>query len=192
MAQLDFIYGLARLLLFMPKSSSATMLIPIERVERSILMIRGRKVMLDSDLAQLYGVLTERLNEQVRRNLERFPSDFAFYLTHEEYLRLIPQIAGSKAARGGRRKLPLVFTEHGALMAANVLKSSVAIQASIHVVRAFSRLRELLASHHDLARKLQSLERKYDERFLVVFKELRKLMTPPPVPERPPIGFGRP
>ena len=169
----------------------ATTLIPTEHVERSILIVRERKVMLDSDLARLYGVLTERLNEQVRRNHERFPSDFAFQLTPNEYLHLIPQFAGSSQKHGGRRKLPFVFTEYGALMAANVLKSPVAIQASIHVVRAFSRLRELLASHQDLAIKLKALERKYDERFLVVFKELRKLMTPPPLPPRRPIGFGR-
>ena len=165
--------------------------IPLERIERSILLVRGHRVMLDFDLANLYGVLTERLNEQVRRNIDRFPGDFVFQLTAKEYMFLIPQIAGSKRGRGGRRKLPFVFTEHGALMVANVLKSQTAVRTSIQVVRTFMRLREMLSSHKDLARKLADMEKKYDKRFLVVFTELRKLMTPPPVQSSRPIGFGK-
>jgi len=153
-------------------------LIPIERIEKAIYLIRGEKVILDSDLAALYGVTTTRLNEQVRRNLERFPEDFAFRLTREEFGGLISQIARSSSKHGGRRKLPLVFTEHGAIMAANVLNSRTAVTASVQVVRAFVRLRQLLSSNAELAGKLNELEQKYDRQFKVVFDAIRKLMTP--------------
>ena len=152
--------------------------VPVEAIERKILLIRGRKVMLDSDLAKLYGVPTFRFNEQVRRNLKRFPEDFMFQLTKDEHRSLISQFAISKIGRGGRRFLPYVFTEHGALMAANVLKSEKAIEASIYVVRAFAKLREMIASHKDLARRLAELEKKYDSQFKVVFDAIRQLMEP--------------
>ena len=162
--------------------------VPVEAIERKILLIRGRKVMLDSDLAKLYGVPTFRFNEQVRRNLKRFPEDFMFQLTKDEHRSLISQFAISKIGRGGRRFLPYVFTEHGALMAANVLKSEKAIEASIYVVRAFAKLREMIASHKDLARRLAELEKKYDAQFKVVFDAIRQLMEPAkPKPRR--IGF---
>jgi len=162
--------------------------VPVEAIERKILLIRGRKVMLDSDLAKLYGVPTFRFNEQVRRNLKRFPEDFMFQLTKDEHRSLISQFAISKIGRGGRRFLPYVFTEHGALMAANVLKSEKAIEASIYVVRAFAKLREMIASHKDLARRLAELEKKYDSQFKVVFDAIRQLMEPlPSKPRR--IGF---
>ena len=162
--------------------------VPVEAIERKILLIRGRKVMLDSDLAKLYGVPTFRFNEQVRRNLKRFPEDFMFQLTKDEHRSLISQFAISKIGRGGRRFLPYVFTEHGALMAANVLKSEKAIEASIYVVRAFAKLREMIASHKDLARRLAELEKKYDAQFKVVFDAIRQLMEPfPSKPRR--IGF---
>jgi len=162
--------------------------VPVEAIERKILLIRGRKVMLDSDLAKLYGVPTFRFNEQVRRNLKRFPEDFMFQLTKDEHRSLISQFAISKIGRGGRRFLPYVFTEHGALMAANVLKSEKAIEASIYVVRAFAKLREMIASHKDLARRLAELEKKYDSQFKVVFDAIRQLMEPAkPKPRR--IGF---
>ena len=146
--------------------------------------------MLDSDLAAVYGVTTKRLNEQVKRNRKRFPDDFMFQLTKEETEFLRSQIATLKTGRGQHRKYrPHAFTEHGAVMLASVLNSPVALQASVQVVRAFIRLRELLATHKDLATKLAELERKYDSQFKVVFDAIRKLMTPPPGPERPRMGF---
>ena len=161
--------------------------IPVERIEQIILAIRGERVIVDSELAKLYGITTARLNQQVRRNLERFPADFMFKLTKEEYDSLMLQIATSKG-RGGRRKLPFVFTEHGAIMAANVLNSERAVRASVEVVRAFVHLRQLLGSNKELARKLDELERKYDRQFKIVFDAIRQLMTPPEHKRRK-IGF---
>ncbi len=162
-------------------------LVPVERIERVILSIRGEKVMLDSDLAELYGVETKRLNEQVRRNLNRFPPDFMFQLTPQEWESLRSQFATLK--RGAHRKyLPYVFTEHGALMLANVLNSERAAQTSVQVVRAFVRLRQMLTSNAELARKLAALENKYDAQFKVVFDAIRQLMSPPARPKRE-IGF---
>ncbi|MBI4468853.1 MAG: ORF6N domain-containing protein [Acidobacteria bacterium] len=152
------------------------------------MLIRGHKVMLDADLAELYGVNTKRLNEQVKRNLGRFPTDFMFQLTRKEAEALRSQIATSKAGRGGRRTLPYAFTEHGAVMLASVLSSPIAVQASIQVVRAFVRLREILATHKELARKMDAMEKKYDTQFKVVFDAIRQLMAPP-VSKRRPIGF---
>ncbi len=152
--------------------------IPVERIERAILLVRGQKVMLDADLAKLYASSTKRLNEQVKRNRDRFPNDFMFRLSRDEWDCLRSQIATSKMGRGGRRVPPYAFTEHGAIMAANVLNSPRAVQASIQVVRAFIRLRELLASHKELARRLDALEQRYDGQFKVVFDAIRKLMTP--------------
>ena len=165
-------------------------LIPSERIERSILLIRGQKVLLDSDLASLYGVTTKRLNEQVKRNTGRFPVDFMFQLNAEEHDALRSQIATLKTGRGQHRKYrPYVFTEHGAIMAANVLNSPRAIEMSVYVVRAFVRLREVLATHKDLARKLEELEQKYDAQFKIVFDAIRELMTPPPGAPKKQIGF---
>jgi len=165
-----------------------TGVIPVERIERAILSIRGEKVMLDSDLAELYGVETKRLNEQVRRNLHRFPRDFMFQLTAEEAESLRSQFATSNEGRGGRRYLPYAFSEHGALMLANVLNSERAAQTSVMVVRAFVRLRQMLASNAELARKLEAMEKKYDRQFKVVFDAIRQLMSPPE-PKRREIGF---
>lgn len=151
-------------------------------IERKIFMIRGHKVMLDADLAELYSVSTKRLNQQIGRNLERFPADFMFQLTAEESSALRLQIATSKKGRGGRRYTPYAFTEHGAIMAANVLNTKRAIEMSVFVVRAFIRLREILLAHKDLARRLDKLERKYDARFRRVFDAIRELMAPPPAP----------
>ena len=161
--------------------------VPAERIERAIFSIRGEKMMLDSDLAELYGVETKRLNEQVRRNPNRFPPDFMFQLTAEEWESLRSQFATLK--RGEHRKyLPYAFTEHGALMLANVLNSERAAQTSVMVVRAFVRLRQMLASNTELARKLAALENKYDAQFKVVFDAIRQLMSPPARPKRE-IGF---
>jgi hypothetical protein len=166
----------------------APSLIPIERIEQAIFLIRGEKVILDADLAKLYGVTTTRLNEQVKRNRDRFPEDFAFRLTKEEFAILMSQFATSSSPHGGRRKLPLAFTEHGAIMAANVLNSKRAVQASVQVVRVFVRLRQMLASNAELASKLAELEKKYDRQFKVVFDAIRRLMTPASL-AREQIGF---
>ena len=163
-------------------------LIPKEVIETRILLVRGQKVMLDSDLAMLYGVSTKRLNEQVRRNMRRFPADFMFQLTGEEYGRLRSQIATSNEQKGGRRYVPLVFTEYGVAMLSSVLHSERAIQVNIDIMRAFARLRGLLATHKDLARKLGELEQKYDAQFKVVFDAIRQLMAPPAKPKKQ-IGF---
>jgi hypothetical protein len=161
--------------------------IPMERIERAILFIRGEKVMLDSDLAEIYGVETGALNRAVKRNASRFPTDFMFQLTAEEAANLRCQF-GISSSYGGRRYLPYAFTEHGALMLANVLNSERAAQASVQVVRAFVRLRQMLASNAELARKLETLERKYDAQFKVVFDAIRELMSPATKPKRE-IGF---
>ena len=163
-------------------------LVPVERIERAIILVRGEKVMLDSELAKIYGVTTKRLNEQVRRNLNRFPSDFMFQLTLGEVESLRSQFATSNEGRGGRRYLPYAFTEHGALMLANVLNNERAAQTSVMVVRAFVRLRQLLSSNAELARKLEAMEKKYDAQFKVVFDAIRQLMSPPTSDSRP-IGF---
>lgn len=178
--------------------------VPVEGIAHAIHVIRGHRVMLDADLATLYGVTTKRLNQQLRRNRGRFPADFAFQLTVEEAQDLRLQIVTSNGApqtaalryqigtsnrlgRGGRRYLPYAFTEHGAVMLASVLNSPVAVEASIQVVRAFVQLRSMLAAHADLARKLAQLEQRYDSQFRVVFDAIRRLMEPPPEPKR--IGF---
>jgi len=163
---------------------------PDQVVERRILLARGQKVLLDSDLASLYGVTTKRLNEQVKRNIDRFPEDFMFQLTADEHDALRSQIATLKTGRGQHRKYPpFVFTEHGAIMAASVLNTSQAIEMSVYVVRAFVRLREILTTHKELARKLDDLEKKYDDQFRVVFDAIRQLMAPPPDTKKRRIGF---
>ena len=168
-------------------------LVPNERIEKAILIIRGHKVLLDEDLAKLYGVTVGRLNEAVKRNTERFPEDFMFQLAFHELRDLRSQIAISKKGRGGRRYLPYAFTEHGAIMAANVLNTQRAIEVSVYVVRAFVRLRQLLATNKELARKLAELERKlenHDDSIRSLFDAIRQLMTPDVLPHRR-IGFRR-
>jgi len=163
-------------------------LVPVERIERMVLFLRNQKVMLDFDLADVYGVSTKRLNEQVRRNIERFPADFMFQLTEQEFENLRSQIATAKLAM--RRNPPYAFTEHGAVMLANVLNSQTAIDASVQVVRVFIQLREMLASHKELSRRLDELEKKYDSQFQAVFEAIRELMTPPEK-EQKRIGFRK-
>jgi hypothetical protein len=162
-----------------------------EAVEGKILFIRGHRVMLDADLAEIYRVTTKRLNEQVKRNHSRFPEDFMFRLTAQEVGELNrSQIATGSQKHRDPRFPPYAFTEHGAVMLASVLNSTVAVEASIQVVRAFIRIRTILAAHKELARKLEELERKYDARFKVVFEAIRQLMRPElPEPSRRPIGF---
>ena len=167
------------------------LLIPMERIEQLIFLIRSQKVMLDSDLARIYGVTTARLNQQVKRNPDRFPSDFMFQLTQEEFSSLMLQSATSNIGHGGRRKRPYAFTEHGAIMLATVLNSPVAVRASLQVVRAFVRLREMLASNVVLAHKLAELERKlegHDQAIHNLFEAIRQLLAPQPKRRRQ-IGF---
>jgi len=181
--------------------SSDKALVPVERIERLIYLIRVQKVMLDSYLAEIYGVTTKRLNEQVGRNAGRFPPDFAFQLTPQEVANLKSQIATSSLEdrtkfpgahrHGGRRKLPYVFTEHGAIMLASVLNSPVAVEASVRVVRAFVRLREILASNRELSQRLDELERKlegHDDAIRNLFEAIRQLLSTPE-PKRRKIGF---
>ncbi len=157
--------------------NESTGIIPVERLERSILVIRGQKVMLDADLAELYGVPTKRLNEQVRRNADRFPEDFMFQLTEAEKRQVVAICDHLKRLRYSPN-LPYAFTEHGAVMLASVLNSPTAVQASISIVRAFLRLRQILSAQTDLSRKLASLEKKYDAQFKVVFDAVKRLMKP--------------
>jgi hypothetical protein len=164
-------------------------LIPVELIEKKILLIRGKKVMLDADLAELYQVETFNLNKAVKRNIDRFPQDFMFQLTKQEADSLRFQIGMSKTeGRGGRRYLPYVFTEHGVAMLSTVLNSERAVKVNIEIMRAFVRLRQMLASNAELARKLDALEKKYDAQFKVVFDAIRQLMTPPVTKKRK-IGF---
>lgn len=182
-------------------------MLPLEAITHRIVVVRSQKVLLDSDLAALYGVETKRFNEAVKRNLARFPADFMFQLSAEEFAALRSQFATSNApaGRGGRRYLPRAFTEHGAIMAASVLNSPRAIEVSMYVVRAFVRLRELATTHQDLAKRLDALEEKTEElamqhdtftrttrvQLKQVFDALREMMTPPE-PAKRPIGFVAP
>lgn len=162
------------------------------RVEDLILLMRGQRVMLDSDLAGIYGVGTGQLNQAVKRNAARFPTDFAFQLSAREFGALISQSVISKAGRGGRTKLPWVFTEHGALMLGNVLNSKVAAEASVRVVRAFVSMREQLAAHKELAGKLAELEGRmagHDRAIQNLFEAIRQLVEPPLPENRRQIGF---
>ena len=172
----------------------------VKRVERRIFLIRGQRVMLDSDLAELYGVPTKRLNEQVRRNITRFPPDFMFELTAGEgaslrsqaaILNLRSQIATSSLRHGGRRYFPLVFTEQGVAMLSSILNTKRAIQVNIAIMRVFVELRRMLATHKELARKLAELERRlegHDVQIRSLFEAIRQLMAPSAVPKRR-IGF---
>ena len=162
-------------------------LVPVERIQKAILFIRAEKVILDADLAALYGVSTKRLNEQVKRNRGRFPDDFMFQLTSDEKADVVANCDHLKKLKFSPN-LPYAFTEHGTIMAANVLNSERAVQASVEVVRAFVRLRRMLASNAELSRRFDELESKYDRKFKVVFDAIRQLMSPP-LPGRKQIGF---
>jgi phage regulator Rha-like protein len=165
--------------------------IPIKQIEKKILLLRGEKVMLDRDLAELYEVTTFNLNKAVKRNVARFPEDFMFQLREEEFIALKFQIGMSKqTGRGGRRYVPYAFTEQGVAMLSSVLRSKRAVQVNIEIMRTFARLRQMIASNKELARRLAELEKKYDRQFKVVFDAIRELMTPPKTPVRR-IGFHR-
>ncbi|MEW6002151.1 MAG: ORF6N domain-containing protein [Nitrospirota bacterium] len=169
-------------------------MIPIEIIERKIYLIRSQKIMLDNDLAELYGVKTFNLNKAVKRNIDRFPKDFMFQLTKEEADSLRFQIGMSKSeGRGGRRYLPYAFTEQGVAMLSSVLRSERAIHVNIAIMRVFVKLREFLSTHKELAHKLSELERKierHDEEIKAIFDAIRQLMTPPQKAKRK-IGFMR-
>ena len=160
---------------------------PAIRIEKLILLIRGEKVMLDTDLAVLYEVETKVLIQAVKRNIVRFPQDFMFRLDQVEFENLRSQFVTSN--QGGRRHLPYVFTEQGVAMLSSVLRSRRAIVVNVEIMRAFVRLRQMLASNRKLAEQLLALERKYDKQFRVVFDAIRQLMTTPKAPKRRPIGF---
>jgi hypothetical protein len=162
--------------------------IPVERIERAIYLIRGQKVMLDRDLAALYGVETRALKQAVKRNEARFPSDFMFVLSDEELSKWRSQFVTSNADRMGLRHAPMAFTEQGVAMLSSVVNSERAIAVNIAIMRTFVKLRQMLDSHAQLAKKLAGLEAKYDEQFRVIFEVLNELMAAPE-PKRKPIGF---
>jgi len=175
--------------------SAKTTIVPAEPIEQLIRVIRGQRVILDVDLAQIYGVLTKRLNEQVKRNSDRFPNDFAFQLNPEEVTGSRSQIATLKRGQNLKYR-PYAFTEHGAIMAANVLNSPRAAQMSVFVVRAFIKMREALSQNKELAAKLAELERTltarlddHEQAIVHILSEIKKLMAPPPEPKRREIGF---
>ncbi len=172
------------------QESAGVLVTPVERITQSILFIRRQKVMLDADLAALYGVDTRVLVQAVKRNGDRFPPDFMFQLTKQEFGDLRSQLVTS--SWGGRRYPPYAFTEQGVSMLSSVLRSKRAILVNIEIMRAFVHLRRLLASHADLARKLAALETKYDAQFKVVFEAIRELMAPTEGEAKRPIGFTPP
>ena len=165
-------------------------IVPAEAVDLRILTVRGHRVMLDADLAELYSIEIRALNQGVRRNIERFPDDFMFTLSDEEW-RAIRDSLGQTRGWGGRRNPPYAFTEQGVAMLSSVLRSDRAVTVNIEIMRAFVRLRRLLQSHADLALRVDELEAKYDSQFGAVFDAIRQLMTPPGRP-RNPIGFVPP
>jgi hypothetical protein len=167
----------------MGKKKASRSLIPQERVEKAILLLRGEKVLLDADLAVLYGVETKVLIQAVKRNRDRFPKDFMFQLTKKEFAILRSQSVTS-SSWGGRRYPPYAFTEQGVAMLSSVLRSKRAVDVNIEIMRTFVRLRAMLASHEKLARRLAALEQKYDSKFKLVFEAIKHLMEPPSEPEK--------
>lgn len=173
-------------------STTSHALVPSERITHSILLLRGQKVLLDADLAELYGVPTKALVQAVKRNLERFPDDFMFQLTNQEFNVLRSQSVTSSLTHGGRRTAPYAFTEQGVAMLSSVLSSPQAIAVNIEIMRTFVRLREMLAGNKELAMKLGELERKlkgHDQAIAGILDAIRQLMAPPPAPKKRPIGF---
>lgn len=169
----------------------AAAVVPVEHVESFILVLRGQRVMIDADLARLYGVTTKRLNEQVKRNVARFPAEFMFRLNRSEKSDVVANCDHLRALKFSPQ-LPYAFTEHGAIMAATVLNSPKAVKVSVLVVRAFVRLRKLLATHHELAAKLDELESKlkdHDQQIMTLMEAIRELLDGPEATSKPPIGF---
>ena len=179
----------------MGKRKTSEISISSQEIENAIHVVRAQRVMLDSDLAKLYGVTTRRLNEQVQRNKDRFPEDFAFQLTQQEFTVLMSQIATSKGGRGGRRKRPRVFTEHGVAMLSSVLRSPTAARVNIGIMRAFVRLRRLMATPGELVEQLAGLTETvqlHDDQIQAITEVLRQLMQPPPKRPKRKIGFHTP
>ncbi len=164
-------------------------LVPVERIFGKIFLIRDTKVMLDRDLAELYGVETRVLKQAVRRNIKRFPSDFMFDLTKEEFQNWRSQIVMSNSEKMGLRRPPMAFTEQGVAMLSSVLRSDTAIQANIQIMRAFTQLRQMLMSNEDLRKKIEIIELKYDRQFKVVFDAIKQLMVPEDETGKERIGF---
>ncbi|MFH1128488.1 MAG: ORF6N domain-containing protein [Candidatus Omnitrophota bacterium] len=162
-------------------------IISVEVIATKILMIRGKKVMLDRDLAELYEVDTRQLTRQVKRNIDRFPEDFMFQLTKEELQNLMCQ--NGTSSWGGTRKLPYAFTEQGVAMLSGVLHSKRAIKVNIQIMRAFIQLKRMLLTNVGLRRKIEEMEKKYDKQFAIVFQAIKQLLEPPPIKPKPPIGF---
>ena len=171
------------------KKAMGTTMVPMERITNSILLIRGQKVMLSTHLAELYGVPTKVLNQAVKRNIERFPEDFMFQLSDDEFSNLKSQFVTSSWG-GMRRAAPYAFTEQGVAMLSSVLRSRRAVRVNVEIMRAFVRLRQMLSTNADLARKLAVLEKKYDAQFRVVFDAIRELMISPEPKKKRPIGFA--
>jgi len=174
----------------MAKKQSAIVL--VERAESKILLIRDQKVILDSDLAFLYGVETRVLNQAVNRNIDRFPLDFMFQLSKAEFANLKSQFVISSSDWGGRRKLPYAFTEHGAIMVASVLNSEKAVQASVFVVRAFVKMRQLLVPYKEITKKVEQLEKRlqtHDKQIVAIVEAIKLLMPPPEQKSKEPFGF---
>jgi ORF6N domain len=167
----------------MPRKKSSLSEIQVavlpERITQKIYLIRGQKIMLDDDLAQLYEVETRVINQAVKRNLNRFPEDFMFQLSPEESENLRSQFVTSSSGYGGRRYVPYAFTEQGVAMLSSVLKSERAVEVNIAIVRTFVKMRELMTTHIDLARKIEAMEKKYDEQFQEVFKIIKQMLIPP-------------
>jgi len=178
--------GIAKRDTFDKKEKMTKVVIPDEVIQDKIFSIRGKKVMLDKDLAKLYGVKTERLTRQVRRNIDRFPEDFLLILTRQEVTNLIHHFG--RSSWGGTRKPPFAFTEHGILMLSSVLNSKRAIQVNIQIMRTFTKIRELMIEHKDLKQKIEEMEKKYNHQFRAVFKAIKELIGPSPKPKKQ-IGF---
>jgi hypothetical protein len=170
------------------KMSSHKSIVPSAFISQKIFFVRGTRVMLDADLARLYGVETKNLNKAVKRNTSRFPFDFMFRLSSKELAVLRFQIGTSKGVRGGRRYAPYAFTEQGIAMLSSVLHSSRAVQVNVAIMRTFVRLREMLRTHEKLRRKIDAMEKRYDARFQAVFEAIRQMLETP-IPAKKPIGF---
>ena len=171
------------------KSIRGELIVSAETIENKIFFIKGKKVIIDRDLAKLYDVETKALNQAVKRNSERFPEDFMFQLSGQEFVNWKSQIVTSNSEKMGLRKKPYVFTEHGILMLSSVLNSSKAVQVNIQIMRIFLKLRRMLASHVELKRKIEEMERKYDKQFAIVFQAIKQLLEPPRLKPKTPVGF---
>ncbi len=170
------------------QTTSQNAIVPTGLINQKIFFVRGTRVMLDADLAQLYGVATKNLNKAVKRNASRFPSDFMFQLSSKDLHSLRFQTGTSKTGRGGRRFAPYAFTEQGVAMLSSVLRSARAVQVNVAIMRTFVRLREMLATHEELRRKIDVMEKRYDARFQAVFDTIRQMLETP-IPAKKPIGF---